>query len=115
MKEDDKGRKYSRSREEIALVEESESEGGSPVVDNTEISESMGMGNVNVAVRDEAVQRRERMEENTEKMDIHRLILKTAKEFKDEIEEVRTIKIKLLDQFQKIEEEKKAIDEANKV
>ena len=54
------------------------------------------------------------MEDNTEKMDIHRLILKTAKEFKDEIEEIRTLKMKLLDQFWKIEEEKKAIDEANK-
>ena len=56
LKEDDMGGKDSSSREEIALVEESESEGGLPVVDNTEISEGMGIVNMNVAVRDEAVQ-----------------------------------------------------------
>ena len=89
LKEDDMGGKNSNSSEAIALVDEGESEGGSPLVDNTEISESMEMVNINVAVRDDAVLRRERMEDNTEKMDMHRLILMTAKEFKDEIEEVR--------------------------
>jgi len=114
LKEDDMGGKNSNSSEAIALVDEGESEGGSPLVDNTEISEGMEMVNVNVAVRDDAVLRRERMEDNTEKMDMHRPILTTAKEFKDEIENIRTLKITLIDQFRKIEEEKKAIDEANK-
>ena len=114
LNEDEEGGKEGSNGE--ATVSLNESKGVSSVITDDEASEiSEGTDTESVVVIDDEVKSKDSMDdENAEKKEIHRLILKTEKDFRDEMEEIKMIKSKLLDQLQILEEEKRVIDEASK-
>ena len=114
LNEDKEGGKEGSNGE--ATVSLNESEGVSSVIADDKVLEILeGTNTESVVVIDDEVKSKDSMDdENTEKKEIHRLILKTEKDFRDGMEEIKMIKSNLLDQLQILGEEKRVMDEASK-